>query len=466
VGARMTTVGLDVGTSFVKAARVGPDGTVQGIWTRPVTVTEWPDGRALMDPEAVRREAEACLEAALDASVGAIGLSAAMHSLLWVDAAERPVSLASTWLDRSAAAAAPTFRRAHPDWWARTGTPPHPMAPVVRIWALRAAGRPYPGRPRALKDWLVARWTGAAATDFATAAAQGLLARRERTWDPEVLGALGLDPGELPRVCEPTTVVGTYAGVPLVVGTSDGAATQIGLDAVGAWGALSLGTSGAARRLVPEAGQAVEASGLFAYAVTATLTLVGGALSDAGNLVEWWSRVTGAPVDVLLEEALAQGPPADALLVVPYLHGARAPFWDARLTGQVVGLSARHTRADLAAALVDGILLSLALVARRLEDDLGPPRGFRAAGGLFQHAALAQWASDVLEKPVALRGGRDAAVVGAAALAREALGGPPYPPPPEQVFVPRPGRSEAERRERLAALAAAMQDRFAADPPA
>lgn len=470
MAAGTTTVGLDVGTSFVKAARVGYDGTVEGVWTRPVAVAEWPDGRALMDPEAVREEAEACLRAALDDSVGAIGLSAAMHSLLWVDEAERPVTPASTWLDRSAAAAAPGLARAHPDWWARTGTPPHPMAPVVRIWALHAAGQPYPGRPRALKDWLVARWTGTPATDFATAAAQGLLARRERAWDRTVLAALDLDPEDLPRVCEPTTVVGRFEGVPLVVGTSDGAATQFGLDAVGSWGALSLGTSGAARRLVADGGQAVEAAGLFAYAVTGTLTLIGGALSDAGNLLEWWSRVVGAPVDAVLEEALAQGPPKDELLVVPYLHGARAPYWDARLDGGVVGLSARHTRADLSAALLDGILLSLALVARNLEAALGPAEGFRTAGGLFQHPALAQWAADVLERPVALWAARDAAVAGAAALARDALGWPPYPPHPEQVYVPRAGRSESARRERLAALAQAARDRLAAadappDPP-
>ena len=458
-----STVGLDIGTSFVKAARVAHDGTVEGIWTRPVTVTEWPDGRALMDPEAVRIEAESCLKAALDDSVEAIGLSSAMHSLLWVDARERPVTPASTWLDRSATQAAPAFRRAHPDWWARTGTPPHPMAPVVRIWALHAAGKPYPGRPRALKDWLVARWTGTPVTDFATAAAQGLLARSERSWDAAVLEALELDPADLPRVCEPATVVGRFEGVPLVVGTSDGAATQLGLGAVGPWGAVSLGTSGAARRLVADAGQPVQTAGLFAYAVTGTLTLVGGALSDAGNLLEWWSRLTGIPVGSVLEEALEHGPPADDLMVVPYLHGARAPYWDARLSGQVVGLSARHTRADLSAAVLDGILLSLALVAEKLEMVLGPPEGFRAAGGLFQHAALAQWTADVLERPVALWAARDAAVAGAAALAREALGWPPYPPHPEQLYLPRAGRSEATRRATLAAWAEAQRDRLAAD---
>lgn len=444
-----TVVGLDIGTSFVKAARVDATGRVIKLETRPVSVKEDHEGHATLDPNEVRRESEECLKMVLDATVAGIGCSAAMHSLLWVDVGGNPQSAVSTWLDRSASGSAPRLKDAHPDWWDRTGTPIHPMSPAVRIWDWKQSGRRYPGRPLAMKDWLIERWTGSLVTDFATAAASGMLSRKTRGWDTDVLSTLGLDVAELPRVVDPKTIPGAYHGVPLVVGTTDGAATQFGLNAVGCVGAVSLGTSGAVRRLVTERAQPLTEAGLFGYAVDRETTLIGGALSDAGNLVDWWAGLTGQEVDTILSEALREGPPADGLLVVPFLHGARAPYWDPRMPGGVIGLRSHHTRAQISAALVDSILLSLKLVALRMTHTLGLPSKFRVSGGLFQHAGLAQWAANILEAPIELQEGRDAAIMGAAWLAARALDWPVYASLAARCFEPQLGREEGERLELL-----------------
>lgn len=424
----MVVVGLDVGTTFVKAARVTPTGRIEALSVRPVPGGG--EGAARLDGRRALGAALSVLSDVLTADVAAIGCSALMHTLLPVDDRGEVRGLLTTWQDQSAVEAAALLQRGSGrDWWAETGTPVHPMSPAVRWWAARQRGEWEASlRPRALKDVLIRLLTGEDVTDWATAAAGGFLDRKTRAWHAGVLAALELAPKDMPTLVGPRTVVGRFRGIPVVVGTTDGVAAHLGLGCRSDEGSLSLGTSGAVRRLVVDRGQPAHRQGLFAYAVDETTTIIGGALNDAGNLLAWWAQILGRTVAAVVREALLTPAGPGSPLVVPFWHGARAPFWDAGLRGQILGLTQRHGRADISGALVEAVVFLLARTAEQVETLLGAPSGYRAGGGLMRDRRLVQAVATAVGRPVGRVTGRDPAVLGAARLAYDALG----------VTLPRP----------------------------
>lgn len=447
-----TVVALDLGTSYIKAARVNAFGQVEALVATPQGAFAVHSG--VVDAEKLMAGATEALQAVWADSTVAVACSAAMHSLALVNREGRVLGPATTWENRSFEPFARELRTAGKDWWERTGTPIHSMAPSVRLFGMKSAGQMPPGaRPRALKDLLIRRWTGTDVTDLATAAASGLINRRTRTWDDEVLRTLGLSPSSLPAVRPPGSVAGMWQEVPVIVGTTDGAATHVGLSAVGDTGAVSLGTSGAIRRLVGDGGQPIQGRGLFCYAVDAQASLFGGALSDAGNLLEWWARVTGMTVPDILREAVALPVQDNAPMVWPFWHGARSPYWDGRLTGAIYGLTAEHTRADVSRALLEAIVLLLDRMAVQIEAVAGPTVRFVAAGGLFRVPGVGRAVASALSRPVWVGDTRDAAILGAARLAFEGLGAADRWALPEgELALPELPEAWLSRRESFARM--------------
>jgi gluconokinase len=442
----MGAVGLDMGTSFVKAARVDGTGQVEALVERHVPWAEPERGPA----EAVLDAAQAALQAVWNDRVEALGLSAAMHSLVPVDARLEPHGPTTTWQVREGEATARALADgAGAAWWEETGTPLHPMTPAVRwIWALGQRGLPPGSRPRALKDPLVFRLTGEDVTDFATQAAGGWLDRRSGGYHEGVLKTAGLITADFPRLEHPEAIIGTWRGVPVMVGSTDGVTAHRGLGAGEQEASVGLGTSGAVRRLRPGNGPSSLAPSLFSYVVDRERSLVGGALADAGNLLEWWAGVCGASVQETLAEAAAGLSVPGRPLALPFWHGMRAPWWEAGWRGSLLGVDSRHTRGDIAASLLEGVLLTLAWAARELDRAVGAAPVMRAGGGLFRAPGIAAWAAAYLDRPLALVSGRDAAVLGAARLAWEGLGREPWPMPAgELVFqsLTETGRERAER---------------------
>jgi gluconokinase len=292
-----------------------------------------------------------------------------------------------------------------------------------------------------VKDWVLHRWTGRLTTDLATAAAGGFLNRTTRSWDAETLARLDLAPAALPALCPPGEVVGRWAGVPVVAGITDGAAPHWAWQLGPAGVTCSLGTSGAIRRLAVDRGQPVASRGLFAYAVDDRRSLIGGAVSDAGNLLAWWAGVTRCSVRRIVEEAVREPVPRD-LAVAPFWFGARSPYWDDR-RGSVGGLTGTVRRPQLSAALLYGALAVLGETGQALAAVTGSYDRLHASGGLLSHPDLARVAASALGAPLRVARGWDASALGAARLAAEAVADPgPWPLPWTDVD-PDPGLVDA-----------------------
>jgi xylulokinase len=351
----VTLVGLDVGTSGVKAVAVSRDGEVVARAERGYPLSTPRRGWAEQDPEDWWEAAQEAL-ADLGVEPTSLGLSGQMHGLVLLDGDERVLRPAILWNDGRTAAecveieqriglerlveltgnralagfTAPKLlwvRRHEPDVWARAR---HVLLP---------------------KDYVRLRLTGERSIDAADASGTLLFDVGNRRWSAEVLDALAI-PGEwLPDVHE-STEVGT---------AGDQAAGAVGVG-VAEPGPLSvvLGTSGvvfaASREYRPEPKARLHT---FCHAVPETWHAMGVMLSAAGSLA--WLRRTlgGAPYEELLAEAERWDAGTEGLLFQPYLAGERTPHAAPDARGTFVGLTLRHDRGALVRAVLEGVAYGL-----------------------------------------------------------------------------------------------------------
>jgi gluconokinase len=426
-------VGLDVGTTGVKAVAFG----VGTSWRR-VAIREYPllhpaPGQEVQDPEAiVAATTDALAECVAGLEPLAISLSAAMHGLIALDGDKQPLTPLITWADSRAREQAAQLRASGQarELHRRSGTPVHPMTPLTKLlWFAQhepetfAAARFWVG----LKDYVLYRLTGQLVTELSTASATGLLDLTTRTWSPEALALTGIDAAQLPPIRASTDTLASDSGVPVVTGAADGPLGNLGTGALAPGVAgLSLGTSGAIRMVVDEP-QVDEHGTLFCYALTDTAWVVGGAISNGGVVVRWAGSALAPDLEgdeALLELAATAPAGCDGLVMLPYLLAERAPLWDPNLPGAYLGLRRDHTRAHLIRAAVEGVCLQLKVVLDQL-DRLHPVESVRVTGGTFRSPLWRDVMAASLERPLSVVGEAEGTALGAAALGLFALGRAP-----------------------------------------
>jgi gluconokinase len=444
-------IGLDVGTTAVKAAAFSTRGLGQvAAAQREYPLTQPRPGWHVQDPVTVLAAVDAalrdCLAALGSARPVALAVSSAQHGLLALDDQQEPVTPLVTWADARATAEARGLREAGraPELLRRTGTPVHPMSPLVKLmWFARhepevaRSARWWVG----LKDLVLLHLTGSLVTELSSASATGLLDLDARAWDPAALALAGIGADQLPPVLPTTTVLaltgpaaavtGLAAGLPVVVGAADGPLGNLGTGAIepGVAG-LSLGTSGAVRMAV-DGPRADPAGSLFCYALTDDLWVMGGAVSNGGIVMRWAGTAFAAELvdeshaDTELLALAAQAPPgSDGLVMVPYLLSERAPLWDPELAGAYFGIRHHHTRQHFLRAALEGVCLQVSSIADALES-VAPVREVRATGGPFRSPLWRTVMAGMLGRPLVIEASAGGTALGATALGWYALGGAP-----------------------------------------
>lgn len=398
-------------------------------------------GEAVQDPEEVLAATLATIAAAmreLNWGVSAIALSSAMHSLVGLDDHARPLTPLLTWADTRALEQAERVRESDPALHLETGTPIHPMSPLLKlIWfremqpALFTRVRRWAG----IKELVVHRLCGEWMIDESCASGTGLMSLSDRDWDATALGLCGLGSAQLSSIVPCTTVLpvrrhngaGLRAGTPLVIGAGDGPAANLGVGAIAPGiAACSIGTSGALR-LAVERPVVDPTRTMFCYALTAGRWVVGGAINNGGSVLEWAASALAPelgprPQPALLELAAQAPAGSDGLLMLPYLHGERAPHWDARVQGAYIGLRAVHGRGHLIRAALEGVCQQLALVLEAMRSAGEEVHQVRATGGFARSAVWRQMLSDVLGMAIDFPAGHQGSAFGAALLGFVACG--------------------------------------------
>ena len=421
-------VGLDVGTTGVKALALSPAGEVLARAEEGYPLSTPRPGWSEQDPEDWWRATQSAL-ARLGCTPLAIGLSGQMHGLVCLDDALRVLRPAILWNDQRTGAqcaeieervgrerlVALTGNRALPGFtapkllWVREHEP--------EIWA-RLAHVLLP------KDYVRLRLTGELAIDVADASGTLLLDVERRRWSSEVLAALELDERLLPRLLESPELSGrTPDGVPVAAGAGDQAAGALGVG-VDRPGPLSvvLGTSGVVFAALPRF--ATEPEGrvhAFCHAVPGGWHAMGVMLSAAGSLA-WLREILDRPYDELLAEAAAEPAGAGGALFAPYLTGERTPHADPDARAAFIGLGLGHRSGALVRTLLEGVAYglrdSLELLATL---GIAADRG-RISGGGARSELWTRIVASVLELPLERTAVEEGASFGAALLGGVAAG--------------------------------------------
>jgi gluconokinase len=403
-------VSLDVGSSSVRAVAYGEDGAAEpGDAHLPYTSFDADELVA------------ACRSVLAHVGKGdALAISCFWHSLLPVDAHDRPLSPVLTWRDL-AGQLPPGLDPAA--YHARTGCFLHPAYWPAKLGVVRAA------RYLSFCDYLLLKLTGELRTSASVASGTGLFDPNRLAWDAETLAAVDVDASQLAPVSE-EPVAGVWPAL------GDGACSNLGAGCVGRGrAAVMIGTSAAAR-VVYEAQEAAPRAGLFLYRLDDRRFCEGGALSDGGNLHAWLSQTLRDHDTAEIAERPAA---AHGLTFLPFLGGERSLGWNPDRRGLVDGLSFATTAADIAQAALEAVAYRLADVLAAI----GELESVVATGvGLLANPGWLQVLADVLGRPVEVSGEPEGSARGAAMVALERLGLPVPAAPIARVVDPRPERHE------------------------
>lgn len=442
-------VGVDVGTTNVKALALLPDDLSQIIAhaSAPVTTLNPEPGYAEQDPAEiwsafVQVMAEVSEEVAASGhTITHVAFSTAMHSLLAMDAAGVPLSHVILWSDNRAEAQATALRTDLADLGkvihAQTGTPIHPMIPLCKLAWLREHDPRLLRRAArfgSIKEFLWTRLTGASEVDYSIATATGLFDAANRQWSEQAIQYAGIRPQQLStlvptthqrlhKVSPETAKTGLSAEVSLVIGASDGCLANLGAGAIKAGTAtLTIGTSGAIRQTVREPLRD-EQGRLFCYILDEDHYVVGGPTNNGGNVLEWVTeKLTRLDTEAVLTEAESVPAGCDGLLFMPYLQGERAPLWDASVRGAYLNVDWQHTQAHFARAALEGVLFNLLSINQLLVAHTGPARVIHANGGFAQSTFWVQMLADMAGIPVRLNASNESGSMGAVLLTMKAVG--------------------------------------------
>jgi xylulokinase len=443
-------LGIDIGTSSVKAVLVGENGSITAERSAPLSVSRPQPLFSEQDPEAWWRATEhavGTLPASLRARVRAVGLSGQMHGATLLDAADRPLRPAILWNDGRSFAECAELENAEPAARHITGNIVMPGFTAPKLLWLRKHEPEIFGRTEHVllpKDYVRLKLTGEKVTDMSDASGTAWLDVATRDWSDRMLAATGLDRTHMPALAEgnaPSGIlmkdVAERLGLPRVIvaaGAGDNAAIAVGMGVIAPGDAfLSLGTSGvlfaATDQFRPNPDQAAHA---FCHCLPGRWHQMAVILSAASAL-DWAARLTGAAsLNELVAAAEQRGLQRTSPIFLPYLSGERTPHNDPHGRGVLFGLSNDTMPADLAVAVLEGVALAFA----DCRDVLG---GDIASITMTSGGARAPWWGRLISAALGHRltyrlGGEVGAAYGAARLARLALTGEA----PEAVCVPPP----------------------------
>jgi len=443
-------LGIDVGTGGTRALLVDETGRVLHACTapheemrmeRPLWAEQRPENWWDAAQEAIRGVLSRAGVAG--AEIQGVGLSGQMHGLVMLDASDRVVRPALIWCDQRSQSQVDAINE-------RVGARKildsiaNPMLTGFTLpklmWVRDNEPQSFERIRKILlpKDYVRFGLTGEYASDVSDASGTALFDVVHRRWSTEMTSALGLDASILPRVYESPEITGRVSetaakatglasGTPVVGGGGDQACSAIGNGIVEP-GVVSctLGTSGVvfAHMERPEYDPAGRVH-TFCHAVPGKWHVMG-VTQGAGLSFQWFRNqlARGADYDALTAEAANAPAGSQGLFWLPYLMGERTPHLDASARGGWIGLTAKHTRADLIRALLEGVCYSQKDCLDIIEKMGAPLSRVRLSGGGAQSPFWRQMFADVFNKTVVTLETQEGSAYGAALLALAGTG--PY----------------------------------------
>jgi xylulokinase len=274
------------------------------------------------------------------------------------------------------------------------------------------------------KDAMVARMTGKFVTDVSDASGMNLYDLEAGCWSERILAAVGLEEGQLPEVHPSIDVVGEVQSTaaeeigvaprtPVVIGGGDGPCAAAGSGVVAEGSAYNyigssswIAVASSSPVFDPECKTVT-----FMHIVPGMLT-PNGTMQAAGASYQWMrDQLCGVEVELArqgdispyeqMNTLAASSPPgANGLIFLPYLMGERSPRWNPKARGAFIGLTIRHTRADLIRAVLEGVTMNLRLILGALQSHGVQVEAMRLIGGGARGRFWNQMMADIYGLPV------------------------------------------------------------------
>ena len=440
---------IDVGSSSVRASLYDAQARpLEDTAVREATeLTITPDGGVETSSEELAQRVERTVDGALaragarSADIAAVALDAMAYTMCGLDGELRPITPFYLYAEGRSAEDASALRR-ELDFTAvyqRTGCPLHTSYLPARLRWLRRTRPDLVRRARLWVDvatYLYGRWFARAdvPASFSMSSWSGLLDREHLWWDRDLLRHLDVAEESLPPLADYDHPLRGLAPPfaarwpalrdrPFYLGVGDGAAANVGSGCVSPQRlALTVGTTGALRLVVTDRVPKVR-PGLWAYTVGATETLLGGALSEGGNVLAWARSALALPTAGLDAALSALTPDGHGLTVLPLLAGERSPGWSSHARSVIEGITPATSALQILQACLEAVCYRFALVARLLRPSLGTPCEIVASGGALSTSPFwMQLMSDVLQHPLLVSREGELTSRGTAILVLKALG--------------------------------------------
>ena len=456
----MTLVlGLDQGTSSTRCVVLDEALVQRGMASVPVACSYPGPGLVEQDPEALVRSAVEAIAGtgARPADVAALGIANQTETfVVWDRATGRAVHPAIVWQDRRTQDACQALAE-HADLVReRTGLELDATFPATKLRALLDDVGDGDLAYGDVASWLLFRLAGVHVCDAGNAGRSLLCPLGGADWDDELLELFGIPRSLLPPIVDSDRIEAETAdGIRIAAAAGDQQASLFGLRCWERGSAkVTLGTGAFVLANAgddpPRPPDGILASCAWRRAGTTSYALEG-FIPTAGAAVDWFARVGALPAGRELDALLRESEPG--VVCVPALQGFGSPSWDAAARGAVLGISLGTTRADLARAVVDGVLHQVADAV----DAIGTLQTLRVDGGLSRSDWIAQRLADLAEVRVERTARPESTALGAATMAGLAAGvwdSPDALPEIELDLVAEPALGSAERaaeRERWAA---------------
>jgi xylulokinase len=458
----MTTyvMGIDAGTSGLKALVVDQDGTVHGRATATYSLSTPRAGWVEADPREWWQALRAATHGALAGSnlpaerIAAIGFSGQMHTLVLLDRRGDLVRPAISWADTRSL----QQRRLMEETVGRerliamSGNPALTAFTATKLLWVRQHEPERWARAQTMllaKDYLRWRLIGGLATDPSDAGASGLLDVHRRIWSDEIVQALDLPASLLPPIIRSDTIAGTVstqaasetglrAGTPVACGAGDQECAALGCGVTDPGPLLiTIGTGGQVFAATAE--PVIDRAGRVHTLPHAPANRwhVMAAIPAAGLALDWLRTTLGGTLDG--GQPPAHSPP----VFLPALAGERTPTMNEAASGVFFGLDLTHRASDLVAAVREGVAMSLRSCVDVLDEMGMSTAPILLTGGLSNDPQLVGVLSSALARPLYAAQQREGSAFGAALLAFAALGHASLPAQsraPDVLATPDPDR--------------------------
>jgi len=410
------------------------------------------DGGSESDPAALFEFVILCVDEVVAAAaqhrvpISAVAISSFWHGLMGLDNEGEPATPVYMWSDKRSGPSAITLGdkigaaathqrtgcRVHSSYW-----------PAKLRWLAKVRPEQFAAVQTwvSFTDYVHSRFCGRLATSISMASGTGLLNRAALDWDREILDEVGIPASSLPAIgdrSEPYPLLQdpyasrwpTLRDVPWYPAIGDGAAANIGAGCIGqARIALTIGTSAAMRLIVPDSMNIGAGSALphhvWEYRLDRDHTVLGGALSNGGNVSGWMAQhLANGDFESLTATAESVGPDSHGLTVLPLFAGERSPGWIEGATGTITGLRLSTTAGELFRATLESTAYRLAAIYDDLKRLAADNHEIHANGAAVLGSPLwLQIIADTLGHPIdAVDAEAEASARGAALCVLESIG--------------------------------------------